>query len=112
MASLMIKKLGLSNFLLLFFLKIIEQDRHLLRRKLATTQAECETRLVELQADIRELQRTLSDKENIMRQTEKEKNALIVELTEQNQRLTTQIKEVSVIYLCTMYYYKYNKMYY
>ncbi|XP_073987771.1 bicaudal D-related protein homolog isoform X2 [Rhodnius prolixus] len=76
-------------------LEIIEQDRHLLRRKLATTQAECETRLVELQADIRELQRTLSDKENIMRQTEKEKNALIVELTEQNQRLTTQIKESS-----------------
>uniref|UniRef100_T1I992 Uncharacterized protein n=1 Tax=Rhodnius prolixus TaxID=13249 RepID=T1I992_RHOPR len=75
--------------------QIIEQDRHLLRRKLATTQAECETRLVELQADIRELQRTLSDKENIMRQTEKEKNALIVELTEQNQRLTTQIKESS-----------------
>jgi len=76
-------------------LEIIEQDRHLLRRKLATTQAECETRLVELQADLRELQRTLADKETSMKHTEKQKNALIVELTEQNQRLTAQIKEAS-----------------
>lgn len=73
---------------------MIEQDRHTLRRKLATTQAECETRMIELQADIRELQRTLSEKDVAMRQSEKDKNAFILELTEQNQRLTAQLKEV------------------
>ncbi|XP_014286241.1 bicaudal D-related protein homolog [Halyomorpha halys] len=78
-------------------LEVIEQDRHLLRRKLATTQAEWETRLVELQADIRELQRRLGDREAAMRQAEKEKNALILELTEQNHRLTAQMKESSKI---------------
>ncbi|KAF6214424.1 hypothetical protein GE061_009167 [Apolygus lucorum] len=73
--------------------QVIEQDRHLLRRKLATTQAECETRLLELQADVRELQRALGEKDSAIRQSEKDKNALILELTEQNQRLTAQIKE-------------------
>ncbi|BES88885.1 Coiled-coil domain-containing protein [Nesidiocoris tenuis] len=76
-------------------LEVIEQDRHTLRRKLATTQAECETRMIELQADIRELQRTLSEKDVAMRQSEKDKNAFILELTEQNQRLTAQLKESS-----------------
>lgn len=73
---------------------MIEQDRHLLRRKLVSTQAECDTRLLELQADLRELQAALEDRDNALRQTEKEKALLIAELTEQNQRLTNQIKEV------------------
>lgn len=77
-----------------YLLKVIEQDRHLLRRKLVSTQAECDTRLLELQADLRELQAALEDRDNALRQTEKEKAALITELTEQNQRLTNQIKEV------------------
>lgn len=73
----------------------IEQDRHLLRRKLLSTQSECDTRLLELQADIRELQNALDERENSLKQTEKEKALLISELTEQNQRLQIQIKEVS-----------------
>lgn len=76
-------------------LEVIEQDRHLLRRKLISTQAECDTRLLELQADLRELQTALNERDNALRQTEKEKAALISELTEQNQRLTNQIKESS-----------------
>ncbi|KAK7597792.1 hypothetical protein V9T40_010017 [Parthenolecanium corni] len=73
----------------------IEQDRHLLRRKLLSTQSECDTRVLELQADIRELQNALDDRENSLKQTEKEKTLLIAELTEQNQRLQMQIKESS-----------------
>ncbi|CAH0753538.1 unnamed protein product [Bemisia tabaci] len=76
-------------------LEEIEQDRHLLRRKLLSTQSECDTRLLELQADIRELQNALDERENSLKQTEKEKALLISELTEQNQRLQIQIKESS-----------------
>lgn len=78
-----------------FFFQEIEQDRHLLRRKLLSTQSECDTRVLELQADIRELQNALDDRDNALKQTEKEKTLLIAELTEQNQRLQMQIKEVS-----------------
>lgn len=76
-------------------LEVIEQDRHQLRRKLANAQDEAEIRLVELQSDLREAQRRLGEKDAAGRQTEKEKNALILELTEQNHRLTSQIKESS-----------------
>uniref|UniRef100_A0A1B6E3R6 Bicaudal D-related protein homolog n=2 Tax=Clastoptera arizonana TaxID=38151 RepID=A0A1B6E3R6_9HEMI len=76
-------------------LEIIEQDRHLLRRKLVSTQAECDTRLIELQADLRELQRILEDKDHSYKSAEREKAVLITELTEQNQRLQSQIKESS-----------------
>ena len=76
------------------FLQELEQERHLLRRKLLSTQAECDTKILELQADIRELQNALDDRENSLKQTEKEKTLLIAELTEQNQRLQMQIKEV------------------
>jgi chromosome segregation ATPase len=78
---------------------VLEQDRHSLRRKLESTQSECDTRLVELQTDIRELNQTLVERESVLRQTEREKATLIAELTEQNQRLTNQLKEVSVLEL-------------
>uniref|UniRef100_A0A8D9EH15 Bicaudal D-related protein homolog n=1 Tax=Cacopsylla melanoneura TaxID=428564 RepID=A0A8D9EH15_9HEMI len=76
-------------------LEEIEQDRHLLRRKLLSTQSECDSRLLELQSDIRELQNAVDERENALKQTEKEKTLLIAELTEQNQRLQIQIKESS-----------------
>lgn len=76
-------------------LEEIEQDRHLLRRKLLSTQAECDTRILELQSDIRDLQLAVDERENALKQTEKEKTLLITELTEQNQRLQIQIRESS-----------------
>ncbi|KAG8285893.1 coiled-coil domain containing protein 64 [Homalodisca vitripennis] len=75
--------------------KVIEQDRHLLRRKLVASQAEYDTRTIELQADIKELQKTLQKTEHDLKSTEKEKALYIAELTDQNQRLTAQIKESS-----------------
>ncbi|XP_021940797.1 bicaudal D-related protein homolog [Zootermopsis nevadensis] len=60
-----------------------------------STQSECDTRLLELQADIRELNKTLVERETTLRQTEREKTTLIAELAEQNQRLTNQLKESS-----------------
>ncbi|XP_023716725.1 bicaudal D-related protein homolog [Cryptotermes secundus] len=76
-------------------LELLEQDRHSLRRKLESTQSECDTRLLELQVDIRELNQTLAERESALKQTEREKATLIAELTEQNQRLTNQLKESS-----------------
>lgn len=76
-------------------LELLEQDRHLLRRKLESTQSECDTRLLELQADIKELTHSLTERETTLKQTEREKAILISELTEQNQRLTNSLKESS-----------------
>lgn len=90
------RKLIEVNFLVL---QVLEQDRHSLRRKLESTQSECDTRLLELQADIRELNQTLAERESSLKQTEREKASLIAELTEQNQRLTNQLKEVRVLEL-------------
>ncbi|CAG2058589.1 unnamed protein product [Timema podura] len=72
----------------------LEQDRHLLKRKLETVRSEYDIRITELQADIRELSRSLTERESVLKQSEKEKAALITELTEQNDRLTSQLKEV------------------
>jgi hypothetical protein len=60
-------------------------------------QSECDTRLLEFQADFREMSQTLAEREVTLKQTEREKAALISELTEQNQRLTNQLKEVRAL---------------
>lgn len=75
-------------------LQVLEQDRHALRRKLAATASEADSRLLELQADVRELQRAVEEREAALRSTEREKAALVAELTEQNTRLAAQLKEV------------------
>lgn len=69
----------------------------MLRRKLESTQSECDTRLLELQADIKELTHSLTERETTLKQTEREKAILISELTEQNQRLTNSLKEVRAL---------------
>ncbi|XP_034251852.1 bicaudal D-related protein homolog isoform X1 [Thrips palmi] len=73
--------------------EVLEQDRHALRRKLAATASEADSRLVELQADVRELQKAVEEREAALRSTEREKAVLVAELTEQNTRLAAQLKE-------------------
>lgn len=82
---------------------MIEQDRHLLRRKLVCSQAEYDTRMLELQTDVQELQKALDKAEHDFKSTEKAKALFIAELTDQNQRLTAQIKEVCEQYYCILY---------
>ena len=55
---------------------------------------EYELRVNELQADINSLRKSLEEATTAQRQSEKEKSLLITNLTEQNQRLTSQLKEV------------------
>ncbi|OWR53713.1 hypothetical protein KGM_201800 [Danaus plexippus plexippus] len=75
----------------------LEQEKHLLRRRLDTEQGEYEARLVELQNDIKELTAKIDSKDNSVKQREEEKTGLIAELTAQNSRLTNQLKESSAV---------------
>ncbi|CAH2266298.1 jg17838 [Pararge aegeria aegeria] len=75
--------------------KELEQEKHLLRRRLDTTQGEYESRLLELQNDIKELTAKIGTRDNSVKQRDEEKAGLIAELTAQNSRLTVQLKESS-----------------
>ncbi|XP_026820166.1 bicaudal D-related protein homolog [Rhopalosiphum maidis] len=76
-------------------LEEIEQDRHRLRRQLAQSKAECEQRCHELQADLRDLQAVLDSRERQLREADKQKRAVVRELTDQNGRLQSHIRELS-----------------
>ena len=73
--------------------QMVEQDRHLLKRKLTSIESEYELKVLELQNDISELNNKLSAKDNLLKQTEREKSALVEDLNIQNTRLTSQLKE-------------------
>lgn len=74
-------------------LEAVEQDRHLLKRKMASLESEYEARILELQNDISELTSKLSAKEGTIKQWERDKGNLVSDLNSQNLRLTTQLKE-------------------
>ena len=79
------------------FFQELEQEKYHLRRRLQAAEEEYELRVNDLQADINSLRKSLEEASTSQRQSEKEKSLLITNLTEQNQRLTSQLKEV--IYL-------------
>lgn len=56
-------------------------------------------RVLELQADLKELSKKLDAQEHNVRQAEREKTALLDELTQQNQRLTVQLQEANQLEL-------------
>lgn len=53
-----------------------------------------DSRILELQSDIEELRKELEEQNALQKNTEKEKAQLLQELTEQNHRLTAQLKQV------------------
>ncbi|XP_073836985.1 bicaudal D-related protein homolog isoform X2 [Musca autumnalis] len=71
----------------------LEQEKHVLRQKLAIAEEESEQRVLEYQTDLNELKDKLQAQEIAIRQAEKEKTMIIEELTSQNARLTEQIQE-------------------
>ena len=81
----------------IIFFQELEQEKYHLRRRLQAAEEEYELRVNDLQADINSLRKSLEEATTSQRQSEKEKSLLITNLTEQNQRLTSQLKEV--IYL-------------
>lgn len=71
----------------------LEQEKHVLRQKLAIAEDESDQRVLELQSDLNELKEKLQTQDTAIRQAEKEKTILIDELQHQNTRLTEQIQE-------------------
>lgn len=75
----------------------MEQEKHVLRRKLSVAQSEGESRVLELHSDLKDLRGKLDVQEASVRQAEREKAALIEELSAQNTRLTSQLQEATQI---------------
>ncbi len=71
----------------------MEQEKYHLRRRLETAQEEYELKTSELQSDVSTAYAQLEEASAAARNTEREKSQLIATLTEQNQRLTSQLKE-------------------
>jgi len=76
-------------------LEELEQEKYHLRRRLEVAEEEYELKVSELHTDITNLRSLIEKTESSQRQTEKEKSLLITQLTEQNQRLTSQLKDSS-----------------
>jgi chromosome segregation ATPase len=86
------------TLLILVFLsssQVLEQEKYQLRRKLDAAFTDYEIRVSELQADISELQKSLEEQQRLMKQADREHSMITNELTEQNQRLTAQLKEAN-----------------
>merc|ERR1719410_444216 len=75
-------------------LEELEQEKYHLRRRLEGEE-EDELKVSELQGDISSLRGLLQQTEVNTRAAEREKSLLITQLTEQNQRLTSQLKDSS-----------------
>lgn len=80
-----------------FIFQAVEQDRHILKRKLQSKESEYEARVLELQNDITELSNKLQAKESTAKQWEKDKSNLVMELQAQNSRLTSQLKDYASV---------------
>jgi len=76
-------------------LEKLEQEKYLLRKRVEGAEEEYKLRVGELQADILSLRQMVQDTSAASRLEEKEKGQLITQLTDQNQRLTVQLKESS-----------------
>merc|ERR1712227_117709 len=76
-------------------LEELEQEKYHLRRRLEGVEEEYDLKVSELQGDISSLRNILQQTEVHTKQAEREKSLLITQLTEQNQRLTSQLKDSS-----------------
>ena len=77
--------------------QILEQEKHVLRRKVDNVEGEYESKVCELQSDVADLRRALEEQQNNVKMAERQKSSIITQLTEQNQRLTAQLKEVRYV---------------
>jgi len=82
-----------------YFPQILEQEKHVLRRRLDAVEGEHESKVSELQCDIAELRKCLEEQHVNLKSGERAKSTIIGQLTEQNQRLTAQLKEVTSLRL-------------
>ncbi|XP_072746285.1 bicaudal D-related protein homolog isoform X1 [Anoplolepis gracilipes] len=76
-------------------LENLEQERHLLRRKLEEARNDSEARALELQADVETLRSQLEEQNERARRAERDQTTLVAELTAQNTRLADQLREAA-----------------
>lgn len=76
-------------------LESLEQERHLLRRRLEEARDESEARALELQADVETLRSQLEEQNERARRAERDQATLVAELTAQNTRLADQLREAA-----------------
>lgn len=76
----------------------MEQEKYALRKKLNSIEVEYENKVIELQADLTVLREKLSSHLEISKQNEAENSRIIDELTEQNQRLTSELTKVIFLF--------------
>ncbi|XP_071642832.1 bicaudal D-related protein homolog [Temnothorax longispinosus] len=76
-------------------LESLEQERHLLRRRLEEAKDESEARALELQADVETLRSQLEEQNERARRAERDQATLVAELTAQNTRLADQLREAA-----------------
>lgn len=74
--------------------KVLEQEKHGLRRKLDTLEGEYEGRISEYQSDLGALRKDLTEQQSLLKSYEREKAKMVQELMEQNHRLTNELKQV------------------
>ena len=72
----------------------LEYERHSLKRRLDAIEGEYDSRLAELQNDLTYVQKELQQKESLFHEVDDDRTRLVTELSEQNQRLTAQLREV------------------
>ena len=65
-------------------------------------EGEYDSKVSELQTDVESLRRALDEQANNVKLAERQKSSIITQLTEQNQRLTAQLKEVKSFVTVTM----------
>nr|CAB3225453.1 bicaudal D-related protein 1 [Phallusia mammillata] len=76
-------------------LEALEQEKFDLRQRLEYKSSECEASAVQLNGDIMRTQEELEERKAMLAATEREKTRAIEELTEQNQKLLTQLQLAS-----------------
>lgn len=82
----------------------LEQEKHELRRRLESREGEWEGHVAELETDVQQLQGELELHQVQLRETDRDKNKAISELSEQNHRLLEQLSRVRstpCVYVCT-----------
>uniref|UniRef100_A0A8D2JEL0 BICD family-like cargo adapter 2 n=1 Tax=Varanus komodoensis TaxID=61221 RepID=A0A8D2JEL0_VARKO len=73
----------------------LEQEKHELRLHLESRQGEFETRVAELEADLKAVQAQLGQQRLEQQDTSRESSQAVLDLSEQNQRLVEQLSQVS-----------------
>ena len=77
----------------------LEQEKYRLRQQLRLMEDEYEQRILELQSDIDTLKSKLADTDTNSRLQDRERSNLVAQLTEQNQRLTSELQAGTSLYM-------------